>query len=261
MCVCVQAARRKNVQTRQLRDKKETNDAHVVRRRYSFKNSRWILDDDTNRCQSNLSSLFFYFHFLLERLFVRNISFPSEYNPRVSLFLRSFFFLFFLISLESSGHAKFLHSSSHLPPIRQRILMRVPIDDQRVQFIIPRSDAFYQAAFLIESGARDHSCRPIFKREPSGHPRTPRVRVRGPKWQSCSVSYVTPPRLLCFSLGSLSEINTTITLPTISIDRSIDGGKNERNGRSKKETWTMGRNRFPALRVAVSSIGASGSTK
>lgn len=96
MCVCVQAARRKNVQTRQLRDKKETNDAHVVRRRYSFKNSRWILDDDTNRCQSNLSSLFFYFHFLLERLFVRNISFPSEYNPRVFFFFVpfSFFFLF-----------------------------------------------------------------------------------------------------------------------------------------------------------------------
>lgn len=95
MCVCVQAARRKNVQTRQLRDKKETNDAHVVRRRYSFKNSRWILDDDTNRCQSNLSSLFFYFHFLLERLFVRNISFPSEYNPRVFFFFVPFSFFFF----------------------------------------------------------------------------------------------------------------------------------------------------------------------
>lgn len=222
MCVCVQAARRKNVQTRQLRDKKETNDAHVVRRRYSFKNSRWILDDDTNRCQSNLSSLFFYFHFLLERLFVRNISFPSEYNPRVSFFLRSFFFLF---SFRSRSNRPATRSSSTVRCTFHRFLMRVPIDDQRVQFIIPRSDAFYQAAFLIESGARDHSCRPIFKREPSGHPRTPRVRVRGPKWQSCSVSYVTPPRLLCFSLGSLSEINITITLPTISIDRSIDGGK------------------------------------
>lgn len=228
MCVCVQAARRKNVQTRQLRDKKETNDAHVVRRRYSFKNSRWILDDDTNRCQSNLSSLFFYFHFLLERLFVRNISFPSEYNPRVFFFFVpfSFFFLFDLALFESSGHAKFLHSSLHLPPIRQRILMRVPIDDQRVQFIIPRSDAFYQAAFLIESGARDHSCRPIFKREPSGHPRTPRVRVRGPKWQSCSVSYVTPPRLLCFSLGSLSEIR--------SIVRSMEGKMKETEDLKKK---------------------------
>lgn len=174
MCVCVQAARRKNVQTRQLRDKKETNDAHVVRRRYSFKNSRWILDDDTNRCQSNLSSLFFYFHFLLERLFVRNISFPSEYNPRVSFFLRSFFFLF---SFRSRSNRPATRNSSTVRCTFHRFLMRVPIDDQRVQFIIPRSDAFYQAAFLIESGARDHSCRPIFKREPSGHPRTPRVRV------------------------------------------------------------------------------------
>lgn len=178
----------------------------------------------TTRIVANPISLRYFSIFTFFSNDYSSVTFPFLRNIILEFFFSSFLFLsfFFSISLESSGHAKFLHSSSHLPPIRQRILMRVPIDDQRVQFIIPRSDAFYQAAFLIESGARDHSCRPIFKREPSGHPRTPRVRVRGPKWQSCSVSYVTPPRLLCFSLGSLSEINTTITLPTISIDRSIE---------------------------------------
>lgn len=49
---------------------------------------------------------------------------------------------------------------------------------------------------------------------------------RGPKWQSCSVSYVTPPRLLCFSLGSLSEIR--------SIVRSMEGKMKETEDLKKK---------------------------
>lgn len=113
-----------------------------------------------------------------------------------------------------------------------------------------------------------------------GHPRTPRVRVRGPKWQSCSVSYVTPPRLLCFSLFSRKSLGNIYIYNSLhDFDRSFEDrravlrveegrrGKKEeekaemkeRNGRSKNEMWTMGRYRLPALRVAVSSIG--GSTK
>lgn len=179
----------------------------------------------TTRIVANPISLRYFSIFTFFSNDYSSVTFPFLRNIILEFFFSSFLFLSFFFSISLFSNRPATRNSSTVRCTFHRFLMRVPIDDQRVQFIIPRSDAFYQAAFLIESGARDHSCRPIFKREPSGHPRTPRVRVRGPKWQSCSVSYVTPPRLLCFSLGSLSEINITITLPTISIDRSIDGGK------------------------------------
>lgn len=172
-----------------------------------------------NHCQSNFSSLFFYFHFLLERLIVQSIWFfscnfssPPEYN-RGSSFHRSsrrfpilrFFFFFSPRSKQFSRVRCTDLLTNRVPP-----MCRFTIDDHgsslssrattrlsgSVSYRVGRARPFMPTDFQRRTE------RPLAR----GHPRTPRVRVRGPKWQSCSVSYVTPPRLLCFSLFSRKSL-------------------------------------------------------
>lgn len=201
-------------------------------RRYSFKNSkrRWFLDD-VRFVHESLPIQFLFVIFLVSLSSRTNI---RRYNsdsflvissllqniiedPRSSLFHRStrrfsilrFLFSFFdFLNRPREIPSEFVVLSTDLLTNRVPPMCRFSITGPVYH---PAQQRVYQAAFLIESGARDHSCRPIFKGEPSGplargHPRTPRVRVRGPKWQSCSVSYVTPPRLLCFSLVSRKSL-------------------------------------------------------
>lgn len=95
-------------------------------------------------------------------------------------------------------------------------LLFPPEYNQRLcfRFFVPFVAPIYQSNRDVPRfSSKDHSCRPIFEREPS-------ARVRGPKWQSCSVSYVTPP--LFFFFSRKQYLSLSVSLSTISIDRRID---------------------------------------
>lgn len=73
----------------------------------------------TTRIVANPISLRYFSIFTFFSNDYSSVTFPFLRNIILEFFFSSFLFLsfFFSISLESSGHAKFLHSSLHLPPI------------------------------------------------------------------------------------------------------------------------------------------------
>lgn len=150
-----------------------------------------------NHCQSNFSSLFFYFHFLLERLIVQSIWFfscnfssPPEYNRGSSFhrssrrfpILRSFFFFFTSLEtvLQSSLHRFINESSASNVPIYHR--------RSRVQFIIPRNDAFIRQRFL-SSRAREtiHADRFSKENRAATRARAPTYTTRACAWTKMAV--------------------------------------------------------------------------
>lgn len=148
-----------------------------------------------NHCQSNFSSLFFYFHFLLERLIVQSIWFfscnfssPPEYN-RCSSFhrssrrfpiLRSFFFF----SPRSKQFSRVRCTdllTNRVPP-----MCRFTIDDHGSS--LPRNDAFIRQRFL-SSRAREtiHADRFSKENRAATRARAPTYTTRACAWTKMAV--------------------------------------------------------------------------